>query len=43
MEEDIRTKHRNLVATGIPEGKTYEWANSRLGGAGVSPAPIRFP
>ena len=27
----IRTKHRNLIATGIPEGKAYEWANSRLG------------
>jgi RNA-directed DNA polymerase len=27
----IRTKHRNLIATGIPDGKAYEWANSRLG------------
>ncbi len=27
----IRTKHRNLVATGIPTGKAYEWANSRRG------------
>jgi RNA-directed DNA polymerase len=27
----VRTKHRNLVATGIPPGKAYEWANSRLG------------
>lgn len=27
----IRTKHRNLAATGIPDGKAWEWANSRLG------------
>ena len=27
----IRTKHRNLAATGIPDGKAYEWANSRRG------------
>ena len=27
----IRTKHRNLIATGIPDGKAYEWANSRRG------------
>jgi hypothetical protein len=27
----IRTRHRNLVATGIPDGKAWEWANSRLG------------
>jgi RNA-directed DNA polymerase len=27
----IRTKHRNLAATGIPDGKSWEWANSRLG------------
>jgi RNA-directed DNA polymerase len=27
----IRTKHRNLVATGIPDGKAYEWADSRRG------------
>jgi hypothetical protein len=44
----IRTKHRNLVATGIPEGKTWEWANSRKGywrtrDRGFSPAPSRTP
>jgi hypothetical protein len=27
----IRTKHRNLTASGIPDGKAYEWANSRRG------------
>jgi RNA-directed DNA polymerase len=27
----IRTKHRNLMAAGIPYGKAYEWANSRRG------------
>lgn len=27
----IRTKHRSLAATGIPDGKAWEWANSRLG------------
>ena len=27
----IRTKHRNLAAAGIPDGKAWEWANSRLG------------
>jgi RNA-directed DNA polymerase len=27
----IRTKHRNLAATGIPDGMAREWANSRLG------------
>jgi RNA-directed DNA polymerase len=27
----IRTKHRSLIATGIPAGKAYEWANSRRG------------
>ncbi len=27
----IRTKHRNLAVTGIPDGKAWEWANSRLG------------
>lgn len=27
----IRTKHRNLAASGIPDGKAWEWANSRLG------------
>ena len=27
----IRTKHRNLAATGIPDDKAWEWANSRLG------------
>ena len=27
----IRTKHRNLIANGIPAGKAYEWANSRRG------------
>lgn len=27
----IRTKHRNLIATGIPDGKAHEWANSRRG------------
>jgi len=27
----IRAKHRNLAATGIPDGKVWEWANSRLG------------
>lgn len=30
-KEWIRTKHRNLIAAGIPPGKAYEWANSRLG------------
>lgn len=29
--EEIRTKHRNLAANGIPDGKAYEWANSRRG------------
>lgn len=27
----IRTKHRNLIATGIPDSKAWEWANSRRG------------
>ena len=27
----IRTKHDNLVRLGIPYGKAWEWANSRLG------------
>ena len=27
----IHTKQRNLIATGIPVGKAYEWANSRRG------------
>jgi RNA-directed DNA polymerase len=27
----LRTKHRNLMAAGIPYGRAYEWANSRKG------------
>ncbi len=27
----IRTKHRNLVANGIPDGKAYEWAKKPPG------------
>ncbi|MBS1862639.1 MAG: group II intron reverse transcriptase/maturase [Actinobacteria bacterium] len=27
----IRTRHRNLAAAGVPDGKAWEWANSRLG------------
>jgi len=27
----IRTKRRNLIATGIPAGKAHQWANSRKG------------
>jgi hypothetical protein len=44
----IRTKHRNLIANGIPDGKAYEWANSRraIGGSrgrGFSPAASPTP
>ena len=27
----VHAKQRNLIAAGIPSGKAYEWANSRLG------------